>query len=144
MAEQKLRGTTGYLIGNEDDWVHAVPNYAGLRYASVSTGIDAVFHGNREHLEHGFVSRPGSILPDPDCVWRCGSGRRRCTEKSRTEHPGGTMKNLEPRMWQTGPQGRDTNGGTRRPVGSGESALRSRPTLFHKTVVIESVKQYSI
>ena len=54
------------------------------------------------------------------------------------------MKNLEPRMWQTGPQGRDTNGGTRRPVGSGESALRSRPTLFHKTVVIEPVKQYSI
>ena len=35
-AEQKLRNTTGYLIGNEDDWVHAVPNYAAL--ASVSTG----------------------------------------------------------------------------------------------------------
>ena len=62
-GEQKLPGTTSYLIGDEADWVRGVPNYASVRYASVYPGIDAVFHGNREHLEYDFVLRPVPILP---------------------------------------------------------------------------------
>src|SRR5262245_20959019 len=60
IGERKLIGTTSYLIGDEADWVRDVPNYASVRYASVYPGIDAVFHGDREHLEYDFVLRSGA------------------------------------------------------------------------------------
>ncbi len=67
VGEQKLPGTTSYLIGDEAGWVRGVPNYASVRYPSVYPGIDAVFHGNRERLEYDFVLRPGA---DPSRIRR--------------------------------------------------------------------------
>src|SRR4029079_17853790 len=59
-GEQKLPGTTSYLVGDESDWVRAVPNYESVRYPSVYQGIDVVFHGNQMHLEYDFVLSPGA------------------------------------------------------------------------------------
>jgi hypothetical protein len=126
-GEQKLIGTTSYLIGDEADWVRDVPNYASVRYAAVYPGIDAVFHGNREHLEYDFVLRPGA---DPAQIRMAFDGADRIVVDAQgnlelsTSH--GTMKHLKPKIWQTGPHGRRSRW-TIRPVGHCGGALRSRP-----------------
>jgi hypothetical protein len=106
-GEQKLLGTTSYLIGDEADWVRGVPNYARVRYVSVYPGIDAVFHGNREHLEYDFVLRPGA---DPAHIRVAFEGADRVVVDAEgnleLSTPHGTMKQLKPTIWQTGSHGR--------------------------------------
>src|SRR5262249_3284208 len=94
-GEQKLIGTTSYLIGDEENWVRDVPNYASVRYASVYPGIDAVFHGNREHLEYDFVLRPGA---DPARIRMAFEGADRIAVDAEgnleLRTPRGTLKQL--------------------------------------------------
>ena len=105
-GEQKLIGTTSYFIGDEADWVRDVPNYASVRYASVYPGIDAVFHGNREHLEYDFVLRPGA---DPAQIRIAFEGADRIVVDAQgnleLSTPHGTMKQLKPTIWQTARMG---------------------------------------
>ena len=143
-GEQKLPGTTSYLIGDEADWVRAVPNYASVRYPSVYPGIDAVFHGNREHLEYDFVLRPGAdpaqirlAFEDADRIVVDAQGNLELST------PHGTMRHLKPRIWQTGPHGREEVAG--RYVLSGAAEARFEVDRYDRreTLVIDPVIQYS-
>src|SRR5262245_8961951 len=143
-GEQKLLGTTSYLIGDQADWVRAVPNYASVRYPSVYPGIDAVFHGNREQLEYDFVLRPGA---DPSQIRIAFEGADRIVVDAqgnlelRTPH--GTMRQLKPRIWQTGPHGREEVAG--RYVLSAPTEARFEVDRYDRgaTLVIDPVIQYS-
>jgi Beta-propeller repeat len=143
-GEQKLIGTTSYLIGDEADWVRAVPNYASVRYASVYPGIDAVFHGNREHLEYDFVLRPGA---DPAQIRIAFEGADRVVIAAEgnleLSAPHGTMKHLKPRIWQDGPHGREEVAG--RYVLSGAAEARFEVDEYDRrgTLVIDPVIEYS-
>jgi len=144
IGEQKLIGTTSYFIGDEADWVRGAPNYASVRYASVYPGIDAVFHGNREHLEYDFVLRPGA---DPAEIRLAFEGADRIGIDAQgnldLSTPHGTMKQLKPKIWQTSPRGREEVAGHY--VLSGVSEARFEVDRYDRreTLVIDPVIKYS-
>lgn len=57
---EKLPGKNNYLIGNDPArWHTRVPQYARVRYRNVYRGIDLVYYGNQEQVEHDFIVAPG-------------------------------------------------------------------------------------
>jgi hypothetical protein len=60
-ALDRLSGHSNYLIGSEaSHWLRNLPNYARVRYGGIYPGIDVVFYGNGDHLEHDFEVAPGA------------------------------------------------------------------------------------
>ena len=56
-----LPGKSNYIIGNDPHkWHSSVPQFGGVRYASVYPGIDLIFYGNQGHLEYDFRVGPGA------------------------------------------------------------------------------------
>jgi hypothetical protein len=56
-----LPGKTSYIIGNDPHkWHSGIPQFGGVRYASVYPGIDLIFYGNQGHLEYDFRVSPGA------------------------------------------------------------------------------------
>src|SRR5580692_9140703 len=56
-----LPGKTSYIIGNDPHkWHSGVPQFGGVRYASVYPGIDLIFYGNQGHLEFDLRVAPGA------------------------------------------------------------------------------------
>jgi uncharacterized repeat protein (TIGR01451 family) len=56
-----LPGKSNYVIGNDPQrWHSGIPQYAGVRYASVYPGIDLVFYGSQGNLEYDFKVAPGA------------------------------------------------------------------------------------
>lgn len=52
---------THYLIGNNQAlWRPHISNYAKVVYSGLYPGVDAVFYGNGNHLEHDFIVKPGA------------------------------------------------------------------------------------
>jgi Beta-propeller repeat len=57
----ELPGKANYFIGNDPKkWRTNVPLYAKVRYREVYPGVDLVYHGNQQQLEHDFVVAPGA------------------------------------------------------------------------------------
>lgn len=62
----KQENKSNYFIGNsEEDWQTDVTNYEQVKYAEVYPGIDLVYYGNNDKLEHDFVVSPGT---DPNQI----------------------------------------------------------------------------
>ncbi len=60
-ALEELPGKANYFIGNDPKkWRSNVPLYAKVRYREVYPGVDLVYHGNQQQLEHDFVVAPGA------------------------------------------------------------------------------------
>jgi uncharacterized repeat protein (TIGR01451 family) len=56
-----LPGKSNYLIGNDPHkWHSDIPQFGGVRYASVYPGIDLIFYGNQGRLEYDFRVAPGA------------------------------------------------------------------------------------
>jgi uncharacterized protein (TIGR03437 family) len=57
----KLQTTSDYFIGNNPAaWLREVSNYSKVKYESVYPGIDMVWYGNQQLLEHDFLIAPGA------------------------------------------------------------------------------------
>ncbi|HET9803094.1 MAG TPA: SBBP repeat-containing protein, partial [Candidatus Acidoferrum sp.] len=51
---------TNYLLGNDPShWRTHVSNYSKIVYSDLYPGVDAVFYGNANRLEHDFIVKPG-------------------------------------------------------------------------------------
>jgi uncharacterized protein (TIGR03437 family) len=56
-----LQSRTNYLIGNDRSrWLTGVANYGQVKFSGVYPGIDVVYHGSGNRLEHDFVVAPGA------------------------------------------------------------------------------------
>ena len=56
-----LPGKSSYFIGNDPHkWQSGIPQFGGVRYASIYPGIDLIFYGNQGHLEYDFQVAPGA------------------------------------------------------------------------------------
>ncbi|MBK8537802.1 MAG: SBBP repeat-containing protein [Candidatus Competibacteraceae bacterium] len=72
---EKLPGISNYLLGNDPTkWRTHVPHYQRVRYANVYPGIDLVYYGNPQQLEHDFIVAPGA---DPAMIQLAISGAER-------------------------------------------------------------------
>ncbi len=59
-AENELPGTSSYFIGRDvTKWHTGVRQYATVRYANVYPGIDMLYYGRGQDLEHDFIVHPG-------------------------------------------------------------------------------------
>ena len=60
-TEGELPGKSNYLIGNDAaQWRTNIPTFARLRYSQVYHGIDLVFYGTGDNLEHDFIVEAGA------------------------------------------------------------------------------------
>ena len=60
-ALDELPGKANYFIGNDPrKWHTNVPTYAKLRYREVYPGVDLLYYGNQQQLEHDFIVAPGA------------------------------------------------------------------------------------
>jgi hypothetical protein len=72
VGEDRLPGKISYFIGNDPkQWRRNIPTYARVRYRSIYPGIDLVYYGNQQRLEHDFVISPKA---DPKTVTLSFSG----------------------------------------------------------------------
>jgi len=59
-GQQELPGRSNYFIGNDPKkWRTNVPTYARVNYPNVYPGVDLVYYGNQQQLEHALLSGPG-------------------------------------------------------------------------------------
>ena len=60
-TEDELPGKSNYLRGNDPArWRTNIPTFARLRYSHVYPGIDLVFYGTEDDLEHDFIVAAGA------------------------------------------------------------------------------------
>jgi Abnormal spindle-like microcephaly-assoc'd, ASPM-SPD-2-Hydin/Beta-propeller repeat len=61
VAEQRLPGHSNYLVGSDPSrWVKGIPQSAQIRYQRLYPGIDLLFHGKGDAIEHDFEVQPGA------------------------------------------------------------------------------------
>jgi hypothetical protein len=106
----KLPTTSNYFIGNNPaTWRREVSNYSKVKYESVYPGIDMVWYGNQQLLEHDFLIAPGA---DPSRIKLSFSG----TDKISIDSAGALvlragaedLRLLKPHAWQESNAGRRT------------------------------------
>ena len=74
---EKLPGISNYFLGNDPaQWRTHVPHYQRVRYPNVYPGIDLVYYGNPQRLEHDFIVAPGA---DPAVIQLAISGAEQAT-----------------------------------------------------------------
>lgn len=63
---EQLPGVANYYLGDDQaQWQTGIPTYKGVRYADLYPGIDLLFYGNQQEIEHDFVVAPGR---DPSVI----------------------------------------------------------------------------
>jgi hypothetical protein len=61
-----LRAKTNYLIGRDtSQWIRNVPTFGEVAYDGIYPGVNLLFYGSKDHLEHDFVVSPHS---DPSVI----------------------------------------------------------------------------
>ncbi|NJM13468.1 MAG: hypothetical protein HC889_17790 [Synechococcaceae cyanobacterium SM1_2_3] len=89
-------------MGNDRaQWRTKVPHYRRVRYAEVYPGVDLVYYGNPQQLEHDFIVAPGA---DPAQIQLAISGANRVRVNAEGDLiltvPGGEVVQQAPRIYQ--------------------------------------------
>ncbi len=62
----RMASSSGYFLGDRpQEWKPNVPHYRRVRFEGVYPGVDVVYYGNGQRLEHDFVVAPGA---DPGAI----------------------------------------------------------------------------
>ncbi len=98
----KQPGISNYFLGNDPaKWRTNVPHYARVRYSDVYPGIDLVYYGNPQRLEHDFIVAPGA---DPAVIQLAISGAEQATVNAEGDLvltvPGGEVVQQAPKIYQ--------------------------------------------
>ena len=99
---EKLPTTSNYFTGNNPAaWRRGVSNYSKVKYESIYPGIDLVWYGNQQTLEHDFMIAPGA---DPSRIKLSFSGADKMSIDGDgalvTQAGGEELRLLKPRAWQ--------------------------------------------
>src|SRR5262245_7958287 len=99
---EKLPTTSNYFTGNNPAaWRRGVSNYSKVKYESVYPGIDLVWYGSHQMLEHDFMIAPGA---DPSRIKLSFSGADKMSIDGDgalvTQAGGEELRMLKPRAWQ--------------------------------------------
>ncbi|MCP5126422.1 MAG: SBBP repeat-containing protein [Gammaproteobacteria bacterium] len=99
---EKLPGISNYFLGNDPaKWRTKVPHYQQVRYADVYPGVDMVYYGNPNQLEHDFIVAPGV---DPSVIQLAISGAEQVRVNTEGDLvlavPGGEIVQQAPRIYQ--------------------------------------------
>ena len=59
-GDELQKSQSNYLLGDPSQWRTHVPNYGRVVYHGLYPGVDAVFYGHGQLLEHDFLVAPGT------------------------------------------------------------------------------------
>ena len=109
-GREPLRSVTNYFIGNDPSrWIRGVPNEAQVVYSEIYPGIDLVFHGDGDQLEHDFRIAAGA---NPDRMrLAIDGGQKLLLDPSgdlKVLLTNGTLTFQRPRAYQEGGEGRQS------------------------------------
>ena len=101
--EDEITAKTNYLLGNDPaKWHTNVPNFGKVRYRGIYPGIDIVYYGNQQQLEHDFVVAPGA---DPSVIAFAVRGTKRLRLDGGgdlvMQTNGGEVRLLKPLIYQS-------------------------------------------
>jgi hypothetical protein len=144
-GSSRAASQSNYLLGNDPSrWRTHVPNYRQVVYSELYPGIDAVFYGNRQRLEHDFVVSPGAdyrqirLHLSPDA---------HATLDSHGELtialPAGNLQMHKPVIYQDLPGGRQPRSGGFRLLPGGDITFTVGSYDSHRTLVIDPVLSFS-
>lgn len=99
---EKLPTKSNYFVGHDPRrWRTSIANFARVKYTSVYPGIDLVWYGNQQQLEHDFIIAPGA---DPRRIKLAFSGAEKITIDQQgalqIAVAGGVLSLLKPQAWQ--------------------------------------------
>jgi uncharacterized protein (TIGR03437 family) len=105
---EPLTSRTNYLLGNDPNrWLTGVANFRQVRFPGVYPGIDVIYHGSGNRLEHDFVVAPGA---DPAQIRLSFQGAGEVTvDSDGSLHVGPSDRKvswLKPTLYQADSQGR--------------------------------------
>ena len=101
-ARNVLPSVSHYLLGSDPSrWLHNVPNQSEVVYPQIYPGVDLIFHGSGDNLEHDFRISPGA---DPAKLRFAISGADRITLAAsgdlEVDLPSGTLVFQKPHTYQ--------------------------------------------
>lgn len=104
---EQLPGVANYYLGyDQAQWQTGIPTYKGVRYSDLYPGIDLLFYGNQQEIEHDFVVAPGR---DPSVISVRVEGAQRLELADNGDlllvTPGGPLRLRQPTVYQE--QGRE-------------------------------------
>src|SRR5438477_339705 len=100
--DEQLAGYSNYLFGSDPSkWITQVAQYAKVRYTNIYPGVDVIYYGNQDRLEHDFVVHPGAN-PGQIHLALLGAQRKKLNEEGDLvlQLPGGEAKLRRPRVYQ--------------------------------------------
>jgi hypothetical protein len=109
-ARHILPSVSHYLLGSDPSrWIHDVPNQSEVVYPEIYPGVDLIFHGSGDNLEHDFRISPGT---DPAKLRFAISGADRISLAASgdldVDLPGSTLVFQKPHAYQELAHGRET------------------------------------
>ena len=99
---------TNYLLGNDPSrWITGVANFRQVRYAGVYPGVDVIYYGIGNRLEHDFVVAPGANPAQIRLTFDSADKAKLASDGSLEIEMGGrTVSWLKPSLYQQGPGGK--------------------------------------
>jgi hypothetical protein len=144
-GSSRAASQSNYLLGNDPSrWRTHVPNYRQVVYSELYPGIDAVFYGNRQRLEHDFVVSPGAdyrqirlhLSPDAHATLDSHGGLTIAL-------PAGKLQMHKPVIYQDLPGGRQLRSGGFRVLAGGDITFTVGSYDSRRTLVIDPVLSFS-
>ncbi len=107
IAEAALPTRYNYFLGADPArWAHDVAAFRRVRYPNLYPGIEAVVYENQQgNLEYDFVVQPGARPEAIQLRYEGATRLRLQNQQLLIETSVGTVTELAPRAWQTGPDG---------------------------------------
>ncbi len=99
---EEQRGVSNYLTGADPDhWVTGVKRYAKVRYTQVYPGVDLVYYGKEQQLEHDFIVAPGADYKNIRVRFE-GPGTLQLAKNGDLvmKTPSGELRQLRPEIYQ--------------------------------------------
>jgi hypothetical protein len=124
------KSQTNYLLGNDAaQWRTHIPNYKRVIYEGLYPGIDAVFYGNGQMLEHDFVIAPGADYRQIHLHLSDAHATIADDGEMTIALAGGDLRMHKPVIYQDAPGGRQLRKGSFQLLADGDIGLRWRATI---------------
>ncbi|MCI0392688.1 MAG: SBBP repeat-containing protein [Acidobacteria bacterium] len=141
----QIQTKSNYFIGNDPlAWRTNIANFAKVKYGSVYPGIDLVWYGNQNQLEHDFIVAPGA---DPRSIKLEFAGTSKLSLNQAgdliLEADGGEMRLLKPVAWQESGGEREQIACNYQLAQTGQIEFELGPYDHAKTLVIDPILIYS-
>src|ERR1019366_7976467 len=100
-ARNKQLGVSNYIFGtNRSKWFQGVPQYGEVVYSNIYKGIDVVYKGNHNRLQHDFIVSPGTDPNQIQVAYEGASVKLGKAGELIVKTPNGNYTQLQPYIYQ--------------------------------------------